>query len=69
MIGSSNIDVASVAIWAFWLFFFGLIYYLRREDHREGYPLEEESGATNSGWPAAEKKTYLSAHPQTGGKA
>ncbi len=34
-----NFDVAQLAIYAFWLFFAGLIWWLRREDHREGYPL------------------------------
>ncbi len=32
-------DLAQLALYAFWLFFFGLVYYLRREDKREGYPL------------------------------
>ena len=36
------IDVAQVALYAFWLFFFGLIFYLRGEDRREGYPLIED---------------------------
>ena len=30
-------------LYAFWLFFAGLIFYLRREDRREGYPLEIEA--------------------------
>jgi len=34
------IDVAQIALYAFWIFFFGLIFYLRREDRREGYPLQ-----------------------------
>jgi len=38
-----NIDVAQVTIWLFWLFFAGLIVYLRREDRREGYPLESDT--------------------------
>lgn len=38
-----QIDVAQVTLFAFWLFFFGLIFYLRREDRREGYPLEEDT--------------------------
>lgn len=39
------IDVAQVALYAFWIFFAGLIFYLRREDKREGYPLlSERSG-------------------------
>jgi len=33
------IDVAQLALYAFWLFFAGLIYYLLRENKREGYPL------------------------------
>ena len=37
------IDVAQVTIWLFWLFFAGLIVYLRREDRREGYPLESDT--------------------------
>jgi photosynthetic reaction center H subunit len=36
---TANIDVAQLVLYAFWLFFAGLIYYLRREDHREGYPM------------------------------
>ena len=36
------IDVAQVTLYAFWIFFAGLIYYLHREDKREGYPLEHE---------------------------
>lgn len=39
---TSGIDVALVVLYAFWLFFAGLIFYLRREDRREGYPLESE---------------------------
>ncbi|MEO1045542.1 MAG: photosynthetic reaction center subunit H [Pseudomonadota bacterium] len=35
-------DVAFVALIAFFGFFFGLVMYLRREDRREGYPLEHE---------------------------
>lgn len=39
---TSHIDVAQVVLYAFWIFFSGLIFYLRREDRREGYPLESE---------------------------
>ena len=35
-------DVAQVVLYVFWIFFAGLVYYLRREDKREGYPLERE---------------------------
>jgi photosynthetic reaction center H subunit len=40
------IDVAQVVLYVFWVFFLGLIYYLRREDKREGYPLWSESKQT-----------------------
>ena len=36
------IDVAQVSLYVFWIFFAGLIYYLHREDKREGYPLEHD---------------------------
>lgn len=42
---TSYIDVAQIALYAFWVFFAGLIYYLHREDKREGYPLESERSA------------------------
>ena len=50
-----NLDVAQIVLYAFWLFFFGLLFYLRREDRREGYPLESEAEpglrlATSSGF-------------------
>ncbi len=37
------IDVAQVVLYLFWGFFFGLIFWLRREDRREGYPLENDN--------------------------
>ena len=40
---TSHIDVAQVVLYAFFVFFSGLIFYLRREDRREGYPLENEA--------------------------
>ncbi len=40
-----SIDLALIALYAFWIFFAGLIYYLRREDKREGYPLVSDRGA------------------------
>jgi photosynthetic reaction center H subunit len=39
---TGGIDVALLVFWAFVLFFIGLVFYLRREDRREGYPLEDE---------------------------
>ena len=56
------IDVAQIALYVFWAFFAGLIYYLHRENKREGYPLESErSGHVYvQGFPAVpEPKTYL----------
>lgn len=37
-----GIDVAQVTLYVFWIFFAGLIWYLRKEDRREGYPLEND---------------------------
>jgi photosynthetic reaction center H subunit len=36
------IDVAQIVLYAFWIFFAALVLYLRREDKREGYPLEAD---------------------------
>lgn len=36
------VDVAQVVLYVFWVFFFGLIYYLHSENKREGYPLESD---------------------------
>jgi photosynthetic reaction center H subunit len=51
---TGHIDVAQVALYAFWAFFAGLIYYLRREDKREGYPLVKDglSPGRTQGWPS-----------------
>jgi photosynthetic reaction center H subunit len=44
-----GVDFASIAIIAFFGFFVGLIFYLRREDRREGFPLEaDDSGQLQS---------------------
>ena len=37
-----NVDWAMLALWAFFLFFIALVFYLHRESYREGYPLEDE---------------------------
>lgn len=39
---TANLDVAQVVLYVFWIFFFLLILYLRREDKREGYPLRPD---------------------------
>ena len=41
-ITSGHYDLALVLLYVFWVFFFGLIIYLRREDRREGYPMETD---------------------------
>jgi photosynthetic reaction center H subunit len=60
------IDVAQLVLYAFWFFFAGLIWYLRREDKREGYPLESDrsSSVRVQGYPAApeEPKVFRLAH-------
>jgi photosynthetic reaction center H subunit len=39
---AGTFDITSLIFGAFVLFFLGLIIYLRREDRREGYPLEDD---------------------------
>jgi photosynthetic reaction center H subunit len=57
---TAYVDVAQLVLYAFWIFFFGLIYYLIRENHREGYPMDSDRGRPPEGWPRApEPKTYL----------
>jgi len=46
-----NMDFAQVMLYAFWIFFALLVIYLRREDKREGYPLESNRGPLK-GWPS-----------------
>lgn len=58
------IDVAQLALYAFWFFFAGLIYYLRQEDRREGYPLESDPGGVVKDrfsvfFPIPREKTFL----------
>ena len=55
------IDVAQIALYVFWLFFAGLVFYLRREDKREGYPLvTERPGQFLQGFPVMPPpKTFL----------
>lgn len=47
------VDVAQLVLYLFWAFFAGLIYYLVRENHREGYPMDSgrENGPKMEGWP------------------
>jgi len=51
---SNYVDFATIMIYLFWFFFFGLIVYLRMEDKREGYPLvSDRKSVMVQGWPAA----------------
>jgi photosynthetic reaction center H subunit len=55
-------DLAQVTLYVFWIFFACLIFYLRREDKREGYPLEStgSGGGIAHGFPRMpDPKTYL----------
>jgi photosynthetic reaction center H subunit len=62
-------DIAQIMIYLFWFFFAGLLIYLRREDKREGYPLEDADASARSlrdGFPAQPApKTFLLPHGGT----
>jgi photosynthetic reaction center H subunit len=66
---AGGIDVTAVVLLSFTLFFFGLILYLRREDRREGYPIEnDETGRLEPAQGilfAATPKTFLMPHGGT----
>mgnify|MGYP005746935561 FL=1 len=60
-----NFDLASASIWLFWIFFALLIFYIQRENMREGYPLENDDGseAPNQGpFPLPDAKTFKLPH-------
>ena len=40
--GHNYIDTAQIALYAFWIFFAGLVVYLQRESKREGFPMVSE---------------------------
>ncbi len=59
------IDVAQIVLYVFWAFFAGLIYYLHREDKREGYPLISDRSPyiTVQGFPEIPSpKVFLTQH-------
>jgi len=66
---TAYIDVAQLVLYAFWIFFAGLIYYLHRENKREGYPLESDRSGGRikvQGFPAMPSpKTYKLANGST----
>jgi photosynthetic reaction center H subunit len=58
-------DVAQLTLYAFWIFFAGLVIYLRMEDKREGYPLVTERGNFLEGFPPMPApKTFILIHNQ-----
>lgn len=61
-----TLDVTQLVFIAFVLFFIALIFYLRREDRREGYPLEDEAtGQVDTPFGPlgrAEPKTFVLSH-------
>ena len=64
------VDVAQLVLYGFWIFFAGLVFYIRREDKREGYPLESDRSDRSRrvsvvGFPKMpEPKEYLLPHGQ-----
>lgn len=58
------LDLTTLVLYAFWIFFAGLIYYLRREDKREGYPLKSDRrNVAVQGFPAVPpRKTFNTGH-------
>ncbi|MCD1627317.1 photosynthetic reaction center subunit H [Seohaeicola saemankumensis] len=58
-------DLASLSLWLFWGFFALLIFYIQRENMREGYPMEDDDGniAANQGlFPVPDDKTFKLPH-------
>ncbi len=57
-------DLAQLTLYAFWLFFFGLVIWLQRENMREGYPLENADGTPANQGPFSlpEPKTFRLDH-------
>ncbi|MEL6977517.1 MAG: photosynthetic reaction center subunit H [Pseudomonadota bacterium] len=60
-----TVDLAQVSLYLFWLFFAGLVFWLQRENMREGYPLQDEDGnpSPNQGlFSLPEPKTFKLPH-------
>ena len=58
-------DLASLSIWLFWVFFALLIFYIQRENMREGFPLVDDDGeeSANQGlFPVPDDKTFKLPH-------
>ncbi|WP_121633950.1 photosynthetic reaction center subunit H [Tropicibacter alexandrii] len=57
----AQVDLASLSLWLFWIFFALLIVYIQRENMREGYPLTDETGKAipnASTFPLPDDKTF-----------
>ena len=60
-----NLDLASLSLWLFFIFFVGLVIWIQRENQREGYPLVDEDGSqadAGSVWPNPADKTFVLPH-------
>lgn len=56
-------DLARISLWMFWLFFAGLVYWIQKENQREGYPLENDDGSpAGSLFATPEPKTFVLPH-------
>jgi len=61
----AEFDLASLTLWMFYLFFAGLVYWIQRENMREGFPLKNDDGSdqsTLSGWTPPADKTFKLPH-------
>lgn len=67
------LNLGQISIYVFWAFFALLIIYLRREDKREGYPLDTADGrrVTVEGFPKTPppKQPVQAKHPALVGKS
>lgn len=63
---NAHFDVALIVLYAFWIFFAGLVFYLQRESRREGFPmvadgyLEQRARKGDMGLSTPPRKRYLS---------
>lgn len=60
-----NLDLASISLWLFFIFFVGLVIWIQRENQREGYPLVDEDGSqadAGSVFPNPSDKTFKLPH-------
>ncbi len=66
---TNYIDVAQLVLYVFWFSFFALIFYIRTEDKREGYPMEMtqmRGKVMREGFPPMPKKAKQFKMPHTG---